>query len=88
MHNSCNFVESTLPTRVIDGALEGDREPFPWETRGATGQYATLSYCWGKSPQLKTTKRTLGEFTEALPTGENSSAAMSAAEYCKELRIP
>jgi Heterokaryon incompatibility protein (HET) len=87
-HNNCNYEESTLPTRVIDVALEGNREPFLWETKGATGQYATLSYCWGKSPQLKTTKGTLGEFMEALPTRDISSAALSAIEICKELRIP
>ena len=46
-HKSCApfSVDQPLPKRI----LNIENKPVVWETKGATGRYAALSYCWGKS---------------------------------------
>ncbi|KAF2253750.1 HET-domain-containing protein [Trematosphaeria pertusa] len=85
-HRNCDFKELTeLPTRVINVGLDGDA-PFLMETQGKREQYATLSYCWGKTPQLKTTRARLEEFKEALPE-DLSLVAYEAIKICRDLGI-
>ncbi|KAF2114725.1 heterokaryon incompatibility protein-domain-containing protein, partial [Lophiotrema nucula] len=86
-HNNCNFDLMPLPTRVINVGLDGET-PFLWETDGEREWYATLSYCWGKLPQLKTTKARLEEFKKGLPMDEISLTTADAIEICQKLSIP
>ncbi|KAF2659050.1 HET-domain-containing protein [Lophiostoma macrostomum CBS 122681] len=86
-HNNCSYSMTPMPTRVLDVGLD-DETPFLLETEGKTSQYATLSYCWGKTSQLKTTKARLEEFKEALPLDELSLVVTDAIEICRRIYIP
>jgi hypothetical protein len=86
-HNNCSYSMTPMPTRVIDVG-EDEEMPFLLETAGKTSQYATLSYCWGKTPQLKTTKARLEEFKEALPMDELSLVVTDAIAICRKIYIP
>jgi hypothetical protein len=73
-HSACGRKEmQTLPTRVINvGTEEPLIHPFLWITGGATGDWVTLSHCWGGVVPLTTTLATLTQrqtaiFTEELP---------------------
>lgn len=87
-HKNCEVPSDTpMPTRVIDVGENG-RDPILMETNGRSGRYATLSYCWGKKPQLKTTKDTLSAFLKAIPVEELQKTALDALEICRHLKIP
>ncbi|KAK0740320.1 heterokaryon incompatibility protein-domain-containing protein [Schizothecium vesticola] len=51
-------------------------------------KYATLSYCWGKSLQLRTTKATLTRFTEKIPSELIPKTWTDAIHIARALRIP
>jgi hypothetical protein len=56
-----------MPTRLIDvGPPDGSREPFLHETKGESGKYITLSYCWGPSQPVVTTKENLDAHKRAI----------------------
>jgi hypothetical protein len=60
----CPKLERTrLPKRVID--VSG-RSPRLHLSKGASGQYASLSYCWGGTTQVLTHKDTLSKHYEGL----------------------
>lgn len=86
-HSNCNFDMLPMPTRVINVGLDGET-PFLMDTEGETEWYATLSYCWGITPQVKTTKARLEQFKEALPMEELSLVAKDAIALCQGLSIP
>ena len=49
-----------LPSRVINvGPADGTKQPFLYNSRGETRNYATLSYCWGENQPMTTTRATL-----------------------------
>lgn len=72
-HASCESLGPVaLPTRLIDVGASATtlREPFLVETKGETGTYAALSYCWGdpsEHPPLKTTRQNIEEHKIAMP---------------------
>lgn len=90
-HESCKTgADPPLPTRVIDVGQDGT-EPVLVESKGATGRYATLSYCWGKTgrtAQLKTTGETLRAHTTGIPVDKLPQTALDAIEICRRLDIP
>lgn len=60
-----------LPTRVLKVGQKGDNVVLV-ESQGSIGTYAILSYCWGESATLTTTRDTIaarkhGIADEALP---------------------
>ncbi|KAF4463200.1 heterokaryon incompatibility [Fusarium albosuccineum] len=61
-HVSCQEAMSSetpvLPTRVIDVGDETSH-PFLFEPQGLRASYCALSYCWGKTRTIKTTKSTI-----------------------------
>lgn len=66
-HTRCKQpLQTKLPTRVIDVGSE-DQLPFLKETKGAAGQYFTLSHCWGKAQPLTTNLATLEERKKGIP---------------------
>ena len=67
-HETCPKWEirtSILPTRVIN--VVGDLPRLYTPSSGTTGQYATLSYCWGGYQPLSTTMARLAKYHSALP---------------------
>lgn len=61
-----------LPTRVIDvGPSDGSMSPRLWQTKGASGHYTALSYCWGTSSKSDrsylTTTETLEKHLDDIP---------------------
>jgi hypothetical protein len=60
--------EAPLPTRLIRIPAEEDGLLRLCHTRGMTGQYMALSYCWGQgSTTFKTTKETLEDRLAGFP---------------------
>ena len=88
-HKDCEVPPDTpMPTRVLYVGGDEDRDPVLVETKGRAGRYATLSYCWGKKPQLKTTKDSLSAFLKAIPVDKLQQTALDAIEICRHLGIP
>ncbi|KAK5989228.1 hypothetical protein PT974_10732 [Cladobotryum mycophilum] len=61
-HTACRFADVALPTRVLD--LQSpcvDNMVVVKDTAGRRGEYAALSYCWGKTGNLKSTTATIEE---------------------------
>lgn len=58
--------KSRLPTRVIDVGSQ-EREAFLLVTEGRIGDWATLSHCWGGTPEFTTKISTLGHRCNGLP---------------------
>ncbi|KAF2461472.1 heterokaryon incompatibility protein-domain-containing protein, partial [Lineolata rhizophorae] len=60
-HEKCRQLDGPkpLPTRVIDvGPADQSRDPYLFETRGATGKYLALSHCWGTDERAVPTTET------------------------------
>lgn len=69
-HNLCKIGNSTgqgkLPTRLID--VTDYDHPFVFETKNQTqSSFVTLSYCWGTSKRLLTTKANYIKHQKCLP---------------------
>lgn len=57
-----------LPTRVIDvGPSDGSRDPFLFISKGTTGNWVTLSHCWGQIRPFSTTTATLEANKASIP---------------------
>lgn len=60
-----------MPTRVIDvGPADGSLQPRIHPTGSETGQWATLSHCWGKTVTIKLTSDLLDERLRGIPMAE------------------
>lgn len=56
-HESCSGAETPLPTRLLDvGGAAEDPIKLVEPEAGATGKFASLSYCWGSSLTVLTTQ--------------------------------
>ncbi|OHE99076.1 heterokaryon incompatibility protein [Colletotrichum orchidophilum] len=91
-HPSCRqaATASQLPTRVIDVGTAGLREPHLVESRGASGAYAALSYCWGDPaahPAFKTTRLNLGAHQEAIPCDSMPPTLRDAVAITRNLGL-
>lgn len=63
-HPECSTnVKHAMPKRVIDVGLHDPRSPRVYESQAESGQWATLSHCWGKTV---TTKLTLATYKERM----------------------
>jgi hypothetical protein len=68
--------------------LGDTRDPFLWETRGQTGKYAALSYCWGKNDKmLKTTAQNLEYHKEKIPFRSLPKTLQDAVTIVRRLQI-
>jgi len=66
-HDECPkpSLSSPLPTRVLSLAPDlGAHKVRVLVTEGRCAQYAALSYCWGRTPQLTTTQERLASFVD------------------------
>jgi len=87
-HSDCKPVPYA-PLRLI--AISPDDRPLKLVRRDSTinpTKYAALSYCWGKSLQLRTTKATLSRFTEEIPSELIPKTWTDAIHIAQALRIP
>lgn len=68
-HHTCPSVSNrSLPTRLIYvGESTSGANPKLVETRGQTGEYITLSHCWGQSRPPSTTKANLSSHMASMP---------------------
>lgn len=80
-----------LPRRVLD---LGDPETVAfesgirlWETENEHGTYAAVSHCWGKTPHLCTTKRTLEKFKLNIPWEEISATYRDSIKIARSLGV-
>ncbi|KAL8976878.1 MAG: hypothetical protein Q9205_007210 [Flavoplaca limonia] len=76
-----------MPTRTIEvGPADGSRLPrLICHEAGATGQWVTLSYCWGGSVPLKTTKKTIFQWQEGIPFDQLPLTFQHAVEITRRL---
>lgn len=57
-----------MPSRVIDvGPLDGSVEPRLHQSQGESGQWTTLSHCWGKKVTTRLTLATLEDNMTIIP---------------------
>ncbi|KAK0705829.1 heterokaryon incompatibility protein-domain-containing protein, partial [Apiosordaria backusii] len=90
-HVECRVNSSNqLPTRVIQVGSE-TRPPRLVETLTGTiesSQYIALSYCWGLSQTLTTTKATYSDRLKAIPWGDIPKTIQEAIEFTQHLGVP
>jgi hypothetical protein len=59
-HTPCKYESDPfLPTRVLDVGVSSSSHIKLMDSEGGKGRYLCLSYCWGKSEFIKTTKSNL-----------------------------
>jgi hypothetical protein len=75
-HELCHWPEpKRLPTRVIDVGSNAEMiDPYLLITQEEVGNWATLSYCWGKDMPFKTTLDTID--------GRRSEFAKDEHQFC------
>ncbi|KLU81001.1 hypothetical protein MAPG_00096 [Magnaporthiopsis poae ATCC 64411] len=76
-----------LPVRVIDISSASGvrlRETAP----GETGQYATLSYCWGAATQLTTNTANLQSHLRSIDPSSLSKTISDAIQVCRSIGMP
>ena len=87
-HRECFWSASIpLPTRLVDLGLNDDQLCLH-ETRGETGDYIALSYCWGESSiLLKTTRANLDAFRNHIPWSEIPKTLQDAISTVRRLGL-
>jgi hypothetical protein len=78
----------TLPTRVIRVCpQQNPAQPRIFSTKGATGKYTALSYCWG-GPQLGClTESNIAQFSTALDLDDLSQTIRDAIEVTRKVGV-
>lgn len=65
-HPLCSWThDNPLPTRVVDVGSES-QDPFLFESNGATGEWVTLSHCWGGEAPLATKLESLDQHKSSI----------------------
>ncbi|KAE9983937.1 hypothetical protein EG327_005301 [Venturia inaequalis] len=86
-HKKCSKEDSLLPTRCLDvGTQPGDKVHIV-TTSNRPGQYACLSYCWGKAELNKLTSETIATYTEEIPQADLPKMYTDAIGVCQYLGI-
>ncbi|KAF2095515.1 HET-domain-containing protein [Rhizodiscina lignyota] len=80
--------DSILPTRVIEVCPPGRQHPRLVESGNSRGVYATLSYCWGKSPFPTLTRSNYAKFMEELDPLTLPPTIRHAISTTRNLSIP
>ena len=77
-----------LPKRVIDiGSLDGTSAPRLYESQGEAGEYAALSYCWGRTPAFTTTAATLASRLQGISWNELPKTLQDAIKLARCLGL-
>jgi Heterokaryon incompatibility protein (HET) len=82
---ACNECISNLPKRVLD--VQSRTLPFLFDTNRIPGEYATLSYCWGRSATLKTQKSTMQEHEAGIRMDGLSQTVQDAIWWTRQLGL-
>ncbi|KAH8598379.1 heterokaryon incompatibility protein-domain-containing protein [Bisporella sp. PMI_857] len=80
--------KAVLPTRVIE--VSPERSPISprlLESKGMTGSYAALSYCWGKDQPGVTTLKSLPSRLTQLDLRELSQTVRDAIRCARKLKM-
>ncbi|KAF2093647.1 HET-domain-containing protein [Rhizodiscina lignyota] len=86
-HEDCRQrSELRLPTRVLDVGLD-DGIIRLHESSDESGKYTALSHCWGSIQILTTTKETLDDRKEGIPSEHLSKTFSEAIEITRRLGI-
>lgn len=90
-HSTCQASRDplpALPTRVIDVNLaDATGDPHLFVSNGQQGLYATLSYCWGYTHNLRTESRTLESFQKSIPFQSIPKTIREAITVTRKLGI-
>ncbi|KUJ10484.1 HET-domain-containing protein, partial [Mollisia scopiformis] len=89
-HSDChraNENHAQLPTRVLRVGSDGEDASL-YESRGETGRWATLSYCWGNGPKLILTKETHSDMMRGYPSEDFPATIRDAIITTSALGIP
>ena len=85
-HRSCFHRPEKLPPRVIDiGEVGGGRNPCLIETNGQKGHYLALSYRWGATATIRTTRENLAAHREAIPLSKIPRTMQDAITVARRL---
>lgn len=76
-----------LPTRVLDVGTRTSNNIKLVETIGMTGQYICLSYCWGTSDFLKTTRETVADHKKGIALNKLPQVFQDAIRVSWALKI-
>jgi hypothetical protein len=88
-HHSCKPSKTLLPSRVIDVGHLGSSQVRLWEPvpEGTTGEYISLSYCWGTSREFTTTRATIEERKKGIIIADIPKTYQDAVKLTRELGI-
>ncbi|RDL35768.1 uncharacterized protein BP5553_06380 [Venustampulla echinocandica] len=90
LHDCCPLDNDVvLPTRVIEiSPAASPDSPRILVTNGCQGQYAALSYCWGKRPYGHLQNSNLDKYTSRLDVLALPQTLREAIKVVKDLGIP
>lgn len=88
-HANCSSIKRhCLPTRVLDvGPSDGSIAPRLHQSMGETGEWATLSHCWGKSIPKMLTSTTVDDLTKSISMTTLSNNFQDAIRVTRILGI-
>ncbi|EPE29788.1 hypothetical protein GLAREA_00948 [Glarea lozoyensis ATCC 20868] len=87
-HPKCTHEgDPTLPTRVLDVGGISSKSVKVVETCGGNGRYLCLSYCWGKSEFIKTTRKNLDDHKIAIQFDSLPQVFQDTIEIARTLGI-
>ncbi|KAH6706633.1 heterokaryon incompatibility protein-domain-containing protein [Leptodontidium sp. MPI-SDFR-AT-0119] len=86
-HADCSFSKTALPTRVIDIGSKGNMDPRLLVSNGEFAEYAALSYCWGGSSVLTTTRATFTDRLAGINFGHLPKTIQDAVVITQNLGI-
>ncbi|KAF2721701.1 HET-domain-containing protein, partial [Polychaeton citri CBS 116435] len=88
-HSACSRPCATrLPSRLIDvGLPNNSSSPVLRDTSDSTGEYATLSHCWGSELTLETTKSNIEAHTKSIPLSYLPATFRDAVAYTRALGL-
>lgn len=89
-HACCNEIlhDGILPTRVVEIGSSGQEAPRLVASSGIHGDFATLSYCWGKKPFLTLTESNYDQFHDRIELSTLAPTFQDAISICRDLSIP
>jgi hypothetical protein len=77
-----------LPTRILELRSDDPNRLRLVDGKGKTGPYVALSYCWGISQALTTTKLTLAQRRREIVLGDMPQTLQDALFIAQQLGIP
>ena len=81
-----NTIDPTLPTRVL--CLDMNRaDPYLIETSSLCAKYTALSYCWGDSNAIRTTRASISNFKQKISLKNLPKTLKDAVTVTKHLGI-